>query len=404
MRVLQINTVYAHGSTGNIAKAIHDICSEHEVECVSACRYIGKEQGSPEDVIEISSKWDSRLHGWWSRFTMLKGTGSICKTRRFLKKVRQYSPDIIHLHNLHGSYINLPMLFRFIKTHDIPVVWTLHDCWAFTAICSHFTIAQCDKWKTGCHHCSERKRFSSSPFDLTKSVWKAKKKWFNDVRRLTVVTPSDWLSDLVKQSFLGDYAVVTIHNGIDLQLFTETASDFRKKYGLENKKIVLGVAFDWGYHKGLDVFTALSKRLPDNYQIILVGTNDEIDDHLPKNILSIHRTNNQSELARIYATADVFVNPTREDTFPTVNLEALACGTPIVTFQTGGSPECLDPSCGVVVEVDRIDHLEREIIRICTQMPFHKVNCRRHAELFDKKQQLEEYIALYKRMVSESMS
>ncbi len=404
MNVLQINTVYAQGSTGNIAKMLHDLCLDHQLTCVTGCRCIPKGQDALEDVIAVSSTWDSRVHGWWSWFTMFKGMGSYRKTAAFLKRLKNDMPDLIHLHNLHGSYIHLPLLFRFIKEHNIPVVWTLHDCWAFTAICSHYTIAQCDRWQTGCHDCPQRKRFSAAPVDSSKRVWSLKRSWFQQVPNMTIVTPSAWLSAQVKASFLKEYPVMTIHNGIDLQVFSPTDSDFRQRYHLEDKRIVLGVAFGWGKEKGLDVFLSLAQRLDDHYRLVLVGTTEAMDATLPDKVISIHRTHDQTELAAIYSQADVFVNPTREDTFPTVNLEALACGTPVVTFQTGGSPECIDPSCGVVVEVDDLATMEQEIVRICTTQPYDEAACRKRAEQFEKTQRLEEYIALYKRLLNSNRS
>lgn len=403
MKVLQINTVYGEGSTGKIAASIHEACKQDGIVCLSAYRGAPKGQPTQADTIAISSKWDSRLHGCLSKYTMFKGSGSFFRTLIFLRKVKQYRPDIIHLHNLHGSYVNIPLLFHYLKKYQIPVVWTLHDCWAFTAICSHFVIEKCDKWKTGCHQCAQRKRFSSAPIDFTKSVWKAKKRWFQGVSNLTVVTPSHWLENLVKDSFLKDYYVKTIYNGIDLNVFQYNETDFRYRYSLENRKIVLGVAFDWGYNKGLDVFVELSKRLNEQYQIILVGTNDKVDRELPENIISIHRVSNQYELSAIYSSADVFVNPTREEVLGLVNIEALACGTPVITFPTGGSPECIDDSCGVVVEADNTLMIEKEIIRICQNSPFSRESCRRRAMLFDKAERIEEYIELYHSVLKEKI-
>ena len=207
------------------------------------------------------------------------------------------------------------------------------------------------------------------------------------------------MEDLVKASFLKDYPVKTIYNGIDLETFQERGSDFRTKNNLENKRIVLGVAFDWSYEKGLDVFVELAKRLDETYQVVLVGTNDTVDKALPDNILSIHRTKDRLELAQIYTAADVFANPTREEVLGLVNLEALACGTPVVTFATGGSPECVDASCGVVVAQNDVDAMEREIVRICTQRPYSKENCRERAMAFDKRACLAQYIHLYESLV-----
>ncbi|MBR6593623.1 MAG: glycosyltransferase [Clostridia bacterium] len=396
MKILQVNTVYGYGSTGMIAKELHDTCVGEGIKCLSAHRCVSKGQEALADSIAISSPVDMRIHGALSRFTMHKGLFSFFKTRAFIKKAKKYRPDIIHLHNLHGSYINLPLLFKYIKSENIPVVWTLHDCWAFTGICAHFSAAGCDRWTYGCGDCPQRKKLSSCPFDLSARMYSLKKKWFTGVQRLTVVTPSRWLSELVRGSFLKEYSVECIYNGVDLDVFRPSRSDFRERYGLADKKIVLGVAFGWSYEKGLDVFTELACRLPKDYAIVLVGTDDSVDRSLPPRIISIHRTDNTAELASVYTAADVFVNPTREEVLGLVNIEALACGTPVVTFKAGGSPECIDGSCGVAVDIDDVDGIEKEILRICTDAPYSVDDCVKRARIFDKKKMLMEYIDLYK--------
>ena len=212
---------------------------------------------------------------------------------------------------------------------------------------------------------------------------------------MTLVTPSKWVADLVEQSFLREYPVVQIANGIDLNIFKPIKSDFRKKHALESKKILLGVAFGWGKRKGLDVFIDLAKRLDEAYQIVLVGTSADVDAYLPKNILSIHQTKNQQQLAEIYSAADLFVNPTREENYPTVNMESIACGTPVLTFRTGGSPEILTSETGAVVDCDDIDAMEREVRRICETKPFSRADCLKAAQAFDMHARFEEYVRLY---------
>ena len=226
-------------------------------------------------------------------------------------------------------------------------------------------------------------------------MWSLKKKYFTGINHCILVTPSQWLADLVKQSFLKGYPVKVINNGIDLSVFKPTESGFREKYGLEDVKIVLGVASGWGKRKGLDVFIELAKRLLDDYRIVLVGTDDNVDKQLPSNIISIHRTQNQKELAEIYTAANVFANPTREDTFPTVNMESLACGTPVVTFRTGGCPEILDETCGSVVDCDDVGALEIEIRRICDEKPYSVEACLARAQKFDMNDRFKEYLDLY---------
>lgn len=347
----------------------------------------------PAKHIRIGGGFGKAFHVAMSRITGLDGCFSYWSTKRLLKKAGSF--DLLHLHNLHGYYINLPLLFRYIKKHGIPVVWTLHDCWAFTGHCPHFTMAGCERWKNGCHDCPQYREYPQSLFDNSKRMYKLKKKWFTGVKKLTVVTPSRWLADLAGESFLGEYPVKVIHNGIDLSVFQPTESDFRTKYHCEDKFILLGVAFDWGVRKGLDVFAELSKRLDDRFQIVLVGTNEQIDSKLPSNIISIHRTQNQTELAQIYTAADLFVNPTREEVLGLVNIESLACGTPVVTFRSGGSPECIDETCGSVVECGDTDALEKEIGRIASERPYTKEACLNKAASFDMYARFEEYMDLY---------
>lgn len=346
------------------------------------------------DII-INSKFERRVAYALSYITGLHGCFSIIPTLRFLHKVSKINPEYLHLHNLHNYYINLPLLFKYIKKHNIKVIWTLHDCWAFTGQCPHFVMENCDKWKTGCFNCPQIHLYPEVMIDRSKTLWKRKKKWFTGVKDMTLVTPSEWLADLVKQSFLKDYTVKVINNGIDLDVFKPTESDFRIKYNLENKYVILGVAFDWGKRKGLDVFEALAKRLDDRFRIVLIGTDDKMDEQIPCNIITIHRTQNQKELAEIYTAADLFFNPTREENYPTVNMESIACGTPVLTFRTGGSPETLDEKTGYVVDVDDIDESEKQIIRICTESPYNLEDCLNRAKDFDRNLKFKEYTNLY---------
>lgn len=399
-RILSIN-LGLNGSTGKIMKSLYETAKQNGFEFVYAAPASNCQDAKDSDYIQIGTRLESKLGNYISKATGLDGFFPIFATIRFLNLIKKNDVDIIHLHNLHHSYICLPLLFRYIKRNNISVVWTLHDCWSFTGHCPHFMYEKCDKWKTGCYSCPRFRDYPKSIFDNSKFMWKLKKRIFNGVNDLVLVTPSQWLGELTRHSYLQNYPVKVINNGIDLDVFKPLPSDFRSNYGLEEKKVVLGVAFDWGVKKGLDVFIELSKRLPSDYQIVLVGTDENIDKLLPNNIISIHRTHNQSELAKIYSMADVFVNPTREDTFPTVNIEALACSTPVLTFNTGGSPECIDSTCGSVVECDDIVTFEQEIIRICEQRPYSKQACFKKAAQFDKNCSYKEYVDLYERINTE---
>lgn len=394
MRILQINTVYPQGSTGRIAAGIHDFCAKCNIECNTAYRYKTSEKIS--DTKTISSFLDCHIHNRLAKWTMLQGCFSFIKTTRFLRWVRKYNPDIVHLHNIHGSYIHHGLLFRYLKKSSVKVVWTLHDCWALTGGCPNYGMIGCDKWMEECSKCPQCPGY----LDLSRFMHKLKKKWFISIKQMTLIANSQWTAQQVRNSFLKSAELKVIYNGIDLSIFKPTPNGFRKRYDVGNQYVILGVAFDWGQRKGLDVFTELANRLnKDNYQIVLVGTDDAVDKQLPKGIISIHRTHDQRELAEIYTAADVFVNPTREETLGMVNIEANACGTPVVTFNTGGSPECIDSTSGSVVEKDDIDALEKEIIRICETKPYSSEACVKRAKAFDKNDRFKEYIDLYEELV-----
>lgn len=396
MRIVQINSVH-NGSTGNIMRNMAQVVRNMGGEAYTFSET--KPGTAPIGHHFFGSKIENLFHRGVSVLSGISGKGSKCGTKELLKKIDAIHPDILHLHNLHGWYINLPMLFDYIKKNNIRTVWTLHDCWGFTAQCSHFTMEKCEKWKTGCYDCPRYRLYPYTFVDRTDKMWQLKKEWFTGVKNMTIVTPSKWLCDLVKQSFLSEYEVKVINNGINLAIFQPTESDFREKYGLQDKKIVLGVASSWSDRKGLDVFIELAKTLDDNYKVILVGTDDTIDKNLPDNIISIHRTYNQTELAKIYTAVDVFVNPTREENFPTVNIEALACGIPVVTFKTGGSPEIIDENTGIVVEYGNISQIKNAILYILEDSRIKPDDCLHRSKKFDATHKYREYVDLYNELL-----
>lgn len=401
MKVAQINMV-PYGSTGKIMLQIAETAREsgHDVLCFVTELFSSKGRRKPVEekgLVYYGSFYENMIHNYLGKLFGLNGRFSYFGTKQLVNKLKEFSPDIVHLHNLHSFCIDLPVLFKYLRESSVQVVWTLHDCWAFTGIGAHFTIARCDKWKTGCYRCPQIKTYPKSYVDTSKFMYAYKRKLFTSVKNMTLVTPSEWLAGLVGRSFLKEYPVKVINNGIDLSVFEPTPSNFREKHGIPRDKfIVLGVAFGWGKRKGLDVFIELSKRLEqDKFQIVLVGTDEKVDKQLPQNIVSIHQTQNQTELAEIYTAADLFVNPTREDNYPTVNMEAIACGTPVVTFDTGGSSECIDENCGCVVACDDIDGLEKVIKGIYLERSYLKDDCLHHAKAFDKKAKFQEYLRLY---------
>lgn len=394
MKKLVIINAIPYGSTGKIVRGIAECAKRRKYESYIFYSWTKSLKKSVEKNVYIGSFLDKALHICLSKVTGLNGCFGIIDTYFLIKEIKKLNPDVINLHILHCWNVNLPILFRFLKKSRIPVVWTMHDCWAVTGQCPHFSMIGCSKWITGCYQCPQHREYPGTFVDQSKLMWKLKKKWFTSIEKMTIVTPSNWLSSIIKQSFLKEFPVAVINNGIDLNIFKPTKSNFRKMYNCENKYIILGVAFEWSNKKGLDVFIELSNFLDKNYQIIMVGIDKNIKRSLPPQIITINRTANQKELAEIYSVADVFINPTREDTFPTVNLEALACGTPVITFRTGGSPECVDETCGFVIERDNIEQLIEKIKIACTQKPFLSHNCILKGRNYDQNKKFNEYIDL----------
>lgn len=340
MKILQINSVCGRGSTGRIVMQIHRelIKNAHQ----SYVAYGRSPAINSAEVIRIGTNFDVYTHVLLTRLFDLHGFGSKNATKKFLKKVEELNPDVIHLHNIHGYYINIDLLFDYLKEKQKPIVWTLHDCWSFTGHCAYFDYVNCYKWRFGCQDCPQKRSYPASYIvDGSKRNYEKKKQLFTGLKRMVIVTPSKWLASLVKESFLKDYPVEVIPNGIDTSVFKPTHGDFRKKYGLENKFIILSVANVWEERKGLKHFLELASMLKQDEVIVLVGLNKKQIKKLPRGIIGIERTNSARELAEIYTTADVFVNPTLEDNYPTVNLEAQACGTYVITFDSGGAKETL---------------------------------------------------------------
>ncbi|MBO5746189.1 MAG: glycosyltransferase, partial [Clostridia bacterium] len=348
---------------GRICTDLAEVLEENGHECKIAYGRMNVPEKYQKYAICIGNSFTKKIDAVCSRLLDNTGFNSWFPTLRLVKQIKEFTPDIIHLHNLHGSYINIKILFKFLKKYNKPVVWTLHDCWTYTGHCAHFTNIGCEKWRTQCFKCPLKHSYPKSLF-LDNSVlnYKLKKKLFTSLDDVTLITPSQWLADVTKQSFMGKYNVIPVPNGIDLEVFKPTEGDFRQRYGLEGKVIVLGVASSWDENKGLDDFVKLAGRLDDAFKVVLVGLTNKQLSQMPESILGITRTHSVHELAEIYTTADVFLNLTYQDTYPTVNLEAQACGTPVITYSTGGSVESADQEnvvpCG---DIDILLHRVKEL-------------------------------------------
>lgn len=393
MKVLIINVVCGIRSTGRIctdlAKGLEQ--AGHSVKIAYGRGKVPKEY--QKYAVRIGSGLDVALHGCKARLADASGFGSRRATERFIAWVETYGPDIIHLHNIHGYYINVEVLFRYLKTSRKKVVWTLHDCWAFTGHSVYCDAVGCQKWKRGCGRCPQTAAYPKSLVDHSSRNWDRKRRLFTGVPGLELATPSVWLARLVGQSFLSGYRTSVIHNGVDTSQFYPLENDFRRFYSLEKKTVLLGVASSWNRQKGLLDFIRLSAMLDSRYQIVLVGVTKGQQKRLPKKVLGIGPTNSTKELAMIYSAADLFLNLTYCDNYPSVNLEALACGTPVITYHTGGSPESVPVGMGQVVEKGDL----QAVLEAIKTVPAKKKAGKGVGMAKDKKDAVAEYLALYGR-------
>lgn len=392
MKVLQVNSIYPIKSTGRIAKGIADVQRENGIEPYIAC---GEAHTSGDNIFVIGSRLYNKLSILMTRLFGKHGFYNYFATKKLFKWVDGVKPDIIHLHNIHGHYINIKLLFEYIKKHRIPVVWTLHDCWSFTGHCAHFDYVGCDRWKTGCGSCPMQKSYPVSwLFDRSQESYRDKKALFTNVSKMHIATPSNWLNALCKQSYLGEYPVTIVPNGLDTDVFKPTVSDIRKELSIEDKFVILGVINKFSGYKGGEYFLELSKKLSDDEVIVLLSLEEKAED-VPENIIPLPKTSDDKRLAEIYSMADVFVNPTLQDIFSMVNLEALSCGTPVVTFKTGGAAEMLYGNCGYSVPRGDLNGLY-EKIQCVKQGNVDIGTCRESALHFKTKDCFEQYLKLYK--------
>ena len=409
-KIFHISGAINFGAPGRIVEQIGLLSQKNGYECLVA-HSTRNENPSQLRHYAMTTRWQEVVHALGAKFLDLHGLLSTKQTRELVERIKEYQPDIIHLHNIHGYFCNFKVLFEYLDSVDTPVVWTMHDCWPFTGRCFHFIGVDCDKWKTGCYDCKAEPGYTVSKYyDRSKELYALKKRLFSSVKNLTLVPVSDWQAAFLKDSFLKDRNVYTIHNGVDIEKFIPmNGNRIRDKHKLDGKFVILGVASPWNTRKGLDDFYRMRTMLSNEYAIVMVGLTPKQIEKLSDGIIGIARTESQQELAEYYSMADVFVNLTYLDTFPTVNLEALACGTPVITYRTGGSPEAICDTAfenvkkvgaenyptGMVVEQGDVEGIIR-CIRELKSRPINAAVCRQRAEvLFDKDKCFEEYIRLY---------
>lgn len=416
-KLLQINPVLRTStSTGRIMKEIGELAMANGWESYVA--YSKGRDGLPGSTsipVPVGNKASVAWHGLQTRILDRHGLGSVLATKRFIEDIRRIGPDIIHIHNIHGYFLNYRILFDFLSHSGIQVIWTVHDCWLYTGHCYHYMYAGCDRWKTGCGHCPQRGKFPRSLFaDRSARNFRDKRDAFCSMPedRLTIVPVSDWMRSEMSESFLKDYRFQVIHNGIDTDVFSPQPaleSEVRRCYGLGDRHVILGIASIWSEEKGLNDFVEMAARLDSDEVIVLVGMDrKQLDDVLSRygrtvlgdRMVAVKRTADVHQLAGLYSTADVFVNPTWQDNYPTVNLEAISCGTPVVTYRTGGSIEAVAGDTGFVVEQGDIEGLVDAVRRVETLGKAHFMDaCRSRAvKEFRKEDRYAEYIELYERL------
>lgn len=393
-KLLQINCCL-NLSTGKIAQQIGEAAMADGWE--SWIAYSGRDpyDKSTSNVIRVGNFTDACIHYAGQRLFDCEGLGSTYYTKQLVQKIEEIKPDIVLLHNIHDHWLNYPILFSCFIKMQVPVIWTQHDCWAFTGGCMYFDMLNCDRWKDGCKNCPDNRVLIKNQASRNLSL---KTQYLSRIKDLIFVPVSDWIGNMIRESFQKDRRIITIHNGVDLSKFKPM---FSKPQDGEFR--ILGVASTWDARKGLDDFVRLRKLLPDNYIITLVGLSADQLKKLPHGIDGLSRTDGVEELAKLYSEADVYVNTTYSDNFPTVNLEALACGTPVITYKTGGSPEAIDENTGAVVEQGDIDALCKKIQEFKT-IGFkqqHTIDCRKRAEEnFDKDKCFTKYIDLFNELIN----
>lgn len=396
MKVVQIHS----GTLGSIGKIIADLSATLDMRNIenyallADCSRVPK----PDNYLVFSSFGRSKVNRLLGRFTGFNNCFSFTATRNLIAELQRIRPDIIHLHNLHDGYVNTRMLFQYLSRCGATVVWTLHDCWSFTGKCPHFAVSGCQKWKTECGGCPVLREYPKAELDRTRYLFRLKKKAFHSVERLHLVAPSRWLADRVGESFLKDIPVSVINNGINPAVFHPEKSDLRERYHLEGKQIILGVAAPFTEKKGARIFERLAGELPEQYALVMIGLDDAQISSMPENIVRIRRTANQQELAQWYTATDVFVNPTYEDVLPTTSIEAQACGTPVIAFDSGGSRETFSTDTGILIERGNYEAMKRAIVE-GDYRRLSPEDCVQWAKRFDKERMAAEYVALYRALL-----
>lgn len=405
MRLVQINPVLrVSTSTGRIMQEIGDLAMANGWECYAAYSR-GRDGLMPTRMLPlpVGNRLSTVIHGLETRLFDRHGLASRHATKEFISRLQEIKPDIIHIHNIHGYFLNYPLFFNYLAESGVKVIWTVHDCWLYTGHCYHYSYAGCYRWQQGCKNCPQRNEFPKSfLIDRSKNNYADKQKAFSSISKdqMTFVTVSQWMRDEMAHSFLKDYNFRVIHNGIDTNVFSPQST--HSKFKIQNSKLYLALASIWLREKGLYDIIEMSKLLRPDERIVMVGVDDKTARMLPENITAIRRTANVGELAQLYSDATAFLNPTWQDNYPTVNLEAISCGTPVVTYRTGGSVEAITPQTGRIVEQGDVRGMLEAARGIAALgEDYFREPCRKFASAnFRKEDRYADYLRLYEEMLA----
>lgn len=393
MKILQINAVYGFRSTGIIIKDIAIALKKEGHEAYFAYQTANER---PENGYLIGNKFVWKWHALYSRVFGRQAYASKSSTKKLLKWIDTVQPDVVHLHNLHSNYINLNLLCDYLVEKNIATVITLHDCWYFTGKCSHYVAVGCDKWQKSCGNCPRLKQEQASLFfDNTSKVLKDKIKHLNSIPNLTIVGCSHWITEELKKSHLKPNKIEVIYNGVDTKIFTPHKSDFRDKNSIGNQFLIMGMADKWCTDKNKEIVQQIIQNNLDS-KIVIVGCKESQKEEFKnvRNVIALGYITDRKELSDIYAASDVFVNLTHADTLPTVNMESICCGTPVITFDCCGSPELVDGDSGYIIKendsralLERLDMLRNKALQF---------NVLEKQKKFDKDTCYQRYLDIYK--------
>lgn len=398
MRVIQLNACYGYGSTGIIVRDLQDLCLRHGIECVVA---FPKSKGTVKGGYRIGNLFTNKIHAILARISGKQGYFSLFSTLKFLFYLNHYKPDIIHLHNLHGCYINLPALLKYAAKRKIAMVVTLHDCWFYTGGCSHYTSICCDKWLKECGNCPRRyDETAAYLWDGSSRILADRKRLFGNIKNLACVGVSNWIAEEAHRTVFKDAICMTIHNGVDIDFFHPVESDFREKYNLRDKKIILAPANKWFSEINQGTFNYFASHLSDEMCMVFIGTGCD-EKRLTGNMINLGFISSQEKLRDVYSSADVMVNCTREESLSLLNVEVQACGTPVITYSNTGVKETVDGKCGFAVDNGNPKEMWTVLVNVLSKgrMCFSEDCISWIKQSFNKEYNYIKYIELYKRLI-----